>query len=365
MMGRQAPAQGKLYYTHFNLDQRIRPSHPLRRIDQLIDFDFIHQEVGDKPACADRYGFNGNVSVPPPVILKLMLLLVLYNVRSERELMETLPERLDWLWFLDYDLDSEIPNHSVLSKARKRWGPEVFRSFFERIVLPCVEAGLVDGKKIFLDASLVEADASNRSVIDLKSLKGQLHQRYQELEARLEEKEANTDPSRTCEKKNGRYFSATDPDASLVNRGQSKLRYQVHRAVDEAHEVITATQATPGEVNEAHLLVPLLQQHEEITGLPAKTVVADSKYGTIENFLTCSDGGIQAHMRDLREASVEREAKRGLFPEERFSYDPGRDRYLCPAGNELKPKSLHLQRQSRDYAAPRKVCAACLRLPVP
>lgn len=46
-----------------------------------------------------------------------MLLLVRYNVRSERELMDTLPERLDWLWFLGLDLDSEIPHHSVLSKA--------------------------------------------------------------------------------------------------------------------------------------------------------------------------------------------------------------------------------------------------------
>ncbi len=114
----------------------------------------------------------------------------------------------------------------------------------------------MDGKKIFLDASLVEADASNSSVLDMKSLKGQLHQRYQELEARLEEKSESANPSRSYEKKNGRYISATDPDASIVNRGQPKLRYQVHRAVDEAHEVITATKAAPGEVNEAHLLVP-------------------------------------------------------------------------------------------------------------
>jgi len=353
MMGVQDPPQGKLYYTNFNLDKRIRPNHPLRKIDQLIDFDFVYQEV------ADKYGFNGNVSLPPPIILKLMLLLVFYNVRSERELMDTLPERLDWLWFLGYDLDSEIPDHSVLSKARKRWGAGIFRSFFERIVLQCVEAGLVDGEKIFLDASLVEADASNDSVLDMKNLKSQLHQRYQELEARLEERSESTDPSRTYEKKNARYISATDPEASLVNRGQPKLCYQVHRAVDERHEVITATEATSGEVNEAHLLVPLLQQHEEITGLPAETVVADSKYGTIENFLTCQDRGLQAHMPDLREAAVKRSQKRKIFPEESFSYDPESDTYRCPAGNRLKPKSLHLSRQSRDYAAPRKVCTAC------
>jgi hypothetical protein len=52
----------------------------------------------------------------------MMLLLILYNVRSERELMVTIPERLDWLWFLGYDLDDEIPDNSVLSKARARWG---------------------------------------------------------------------------------------------------------------------------------------------------------------------------------------------------------------------------------------------------
>ena len=49
-----------------------------------------------------------------------MLLLILYNVRSERELMAIIPMRLDWLWFLGYDLDDQIPNHSVLSKARTR-----------------------------------------------------------------------------------------------------------------------------------------------------------------------------------------------------------------------------------------------------
>ena len=97
MMGIQESPQGKLFYTNINLGKRIRDNHPLRRIDQFIDFDFAYEEVEDK------YGRNGHVSVPPPVILKLLLLLVFYNVRSERELMATLPERLDWLWFLGYD----------------------------------------------------------------------------------------------------------------------------------------------------------------------------------------------------------------------------------------------------------------------
>src|SRR3989304_4032501 len=147
MMGYQPPPQEKLFYTNFALDTRIRPNHPLRRITQLIDFEFVYQEV------AATYGPRGNVSVPPPIILKLMLLLVLYNVRSERELMETLPERLDWLWFLGYDLDTEIPDHSVLSKARRRWGVAVFKNLFERMVWQCVQAGRGGGGEAFFSGT--------------------------------------------------------------------------------------------------------------------------------------------------------------------------------------------------------------------
>lgn len=353
MMGVQQPPQSSLFYTGINIEKRIRSNHPLRKAKELIDFDFAYNEV------KDLYGSNGNVSVPPPVILKLMLLLVFYNVRSERELIDTLPERIDWLWFLGYDFDSEIPNHSVLSKARKKWGVDIFQDFFERIVRQCVEAGLVDGRKIFVDSSLVDANASNNSVLDTRNLKHQLHKNYKKLEARLEERAESSDPSRNYEKKNNRYISSTDPDAALVNRGKAKLSYQVHRAVDGKHEIITATDAASGDVNEAHLMLPLLEKHEETTEIKAETVVADSKYGTIDNFLACHDQSIKAHIPDLRDVAINRIAKTDIFMEDRFSYDPASDTYTCPAGVTLKPKSLHIARQSRDYGAPKKTCAAC------
>src|SRR6266702_1047329 len=353
MMGVQEQPQSSLFHFGVNLDKRVRSNHPLRTVDQLIDFHFVYDEV------KNFYGHNGNESVPPPVILKLMLLLIFYNVRSERELMETLPERMDWLWFLEYEIDSTITNHSVLSKARKKWGTEVFQNFFERIVLQCVQAGLVDGSKIFMDSSLVDANASNNSVIDTKGLKHQLHRNYKKLEARLEDNNESVDVSRSYEKKNNRYISSTDPDAAIVNRGNPKLSYQVHRAVDGRCEVITATDATPGDINEAHLMMPLLEKHHTTTGMQAETVVADSKYGTIDNFLACHDQGVQAHIPDLLKVAHRRAAQRGKFTEERFQYDAATDTYLCPAGTRLKPKTLHARRQSRDYAAPKKICAAC------
>lgn len=352
MMGRQQGRQGRLFYD-FSLEKRVRLNHPLRKINTLIDFDFVYAEVKDK------YGNNGNVSVPPPVILKLMLLLIFYNVRSERELMDTVPERLDWLWFLGFDLDSDIPNHSVLSKARKRWGVDLFRAFFERIVGQCVEEGLVEGKKIFMDSSLVEADASSNSVIDTKNLKHQLKKNYKHLESRLEDASDFKRTPGLHSEANKRYISSTDPDAAIVRRGKAKLRYQVHRAVDGENEIITATIATPGDINEAHEMFNLVDQHERTTKESVDTVVADSKYGTIDNFLSCHDRGIEAHMVDLNQTKGRRK-NRKLFSQDQFDYDSTKDVYICPAGNELKRKSFHKKRQSLDYGAPKKVCADCI-----
>ena len=160
MMSYQPPANDPLFSVNVQLETRVRKDHPLRKIKELVDFDFIYKEV------EKTYGRNGNLSVPPPVILKLMLLLILYNVGSERELMDTLPERLDWLWFLGLTIESPLPDHSVLSKARTRWGQDAFKHFFERIVLQCVEAGLVDGTRIFMDSRLIDANASNNSAVD-------------------------------------------------------------------------------------------------------------------------------------------------------------------------------------------------------
>src|SRR5437667_2459433 len=158
MMG-QHKSEPQLFNYAVNLDKRLRANHPLRQVKAAIDFSFAREEV------AHCYGRNGNESVPPEVILKMMFLLFFDDIKSERELMEVIGERLDYLWFLDYGLDDQVPDHSVLSKARARWGQEVFESLFVRTVSQCVEAGLVDGSKLHVDASLIDANASKESVI--------------------------------------------------------------------------------------------------------------------------------------------------------------------------------------------------------
>ncbi|MBU2102220.1 MAG: IS1182 family transposase [Candidatus Omnitrophica bacterium] len=360
MMGHQKRIQRKLFYTKLNLDQRVPEDHILRKVARYIDFDFVYQDVKDK------YGTNGNVSVPPPVLLKMMLLLIFYNVRSERELMATIPVRLDWLWFLGYDLDDEIPNHSVLSKARARWGLDVFRSLFESIVWQCVRAGLVDGSKIFTDASLVQADASNNSVVNQESLKRYLNESYREMEQRLEDSNNLSlhDPAKQGSA-NRKHISTTDPDASVVRMGpgRSKLRYKIHRAVDEKAEVITATEVTAGEVNEAHLLTPLIDQHQRCTGKTVQKAVADSKYGTIDNYLICADRKIAPHFESFDKGHQGSGRREGIFEPSQFVYNPDEDCFICPASERLKPRKFKEKRNHFEYFLPAKVCNKCALKP--
>jgi transposase len=351
MMGYQEPSQENLFMYGINLETRVRMDHPLRRMKECIDFDFMYKEVEEK------YGKNGNVSIPPPVILKLMLLLVFYNVRSERELMETLPERLDWLWFLGYTLTSSVPDHSVLSKARKRWGEEAFKHFFERIVIQCVEAKLVDGTKIFMDGSLIDADASNNSVVDSHSLKRYLNRGYQELEKRLDEStEPDNKPS-----VNTRYVSTTDPDASIVRQGKGKpkLRYKTHRAVDGRHEIVTAVKVTPGAVDEGHEMTSLIEAHEANTDAKVAVVVADSQYGTKENLLACHDKGIKTHMPVIKVLYEHTGSRKGIFPAERFVYDKEADTYTCPQGKRLTKRHVYEEKGNVEYSAAKKDCGGC------
>jgi len=350
MMGQQSDYQHKLFVTGFNLEERVRKDHPLRKIQGTIDFNFIYHEV------KDTYGAKGNVSVPPPVILKMMLLLILYNVRSERELMLTIPERLDWLYFLGYDLDDQIPHHSVLSKARARWGVTVFRHFFERIVWQCVEAGLIDGSKLFTDASLIDADASNNSVVDTQGLKRYLKRGYRQLEKRLDDLQTQkTTPA------NSRHISTTDPDASVTRHssGKSKLRYKTHRAVDQKHEIITATKITPGSVDDGEVLTEIIETHKENTQKELDTVVADSRYGTIDNYLICHDLGIKAHIPSLEATQHGSGRKKGIFPKEAFTYHPDTDTFTCPAGEILKRRHHYKQRNHYEYQASGGTCATC------
>ena len=92
MMGEQK-SEPELFNYAVNLEKRVRSNHPLRRVKATIDFGFVREAV------AHCYGKKGNESVDPVVILKMMFLLFFDDIKSERELMEVIGERLDYSGF--------------------------------------------------------------------------------------------------------------------------------------------------------------------------------------------------------------------------------------------------------------------------
>ncbi|NIU57317.1 MAG: transposase, partial [Phycisphaerae bacterium] len=160
--------------------------------------------------------------------------------------------------------------------------------------------------------------------VNKESLERYLNKSYQILESRLEEEQKSCDSDQPPKSgaANKKYVSTSDPDASVTRRGKGKstLKYQIHRGVDPKNEVITATEVTPGEVHESHRLQSLIDTHENNTGTSVDTAVADSKYGTIENYLACKDQGIKAHFKSLEETQKDTGTKKGIFSKERKVY---------------------------------------------
>ena len=122
-----------------SLEQFVPQDIFYRRLERTVDLSFVRELVGDRYASGER------PSVDPVVIFKLQLVLFLEDLRSERQLMEVAADRLSIRWYLGYDLNEALPDHSSLTKIRERYGLEVFRRFFEEIVELCVKAGLVRG----------------------------------------------------------------------------------------------------------------------------------------------------------------------------------------------------------------------------
>ncbi len=351
--------QKELFSYSVDLDKRIRGENPLRRIRETIDFSFVREEV------KEFYGYNGNESVDPAVIMRMMFLLFYDNVPSERELMRIIPERLDYMWFLGYGLDDEIPNHSVLSKARARWGVDVFETLFTRIVMQCQLAGLIEGKKLHMDGSLIDANASNNAVLKgCPELIGQLREQLQVEMTKLDE--PKDDRAKIYyERKNKGLLNRTDPDAAIVRKGRinPRARYKTHRAVDDAQGVITATETTPGDVEENAKLMDLVEQHGHNTGTTVETVVADKQYGTAENFRACNERGIRSHMGDMLAAQKKKGRREGIFEYEDFSYNPDTDTFSCPAGQTLTRRKHKKTRKAYEYACSAAICGACALRP--
>ena len=127
-------------------------------VERTLDLTFV-RDLARGP-----YAETGRPSIDPVVFFKLQVILFFEGLRSERQLMRVVADRLSLRWYLGYDLAEPLSDHSSLTRIRERYGLEIFRTFFERIVEQCLQAGLVWGEELYIDATKVEANAATDSL---------------------------------------------------------------------------------------------------------------------------------------------------------------------------------------------------------
>jgi transposase len=214
----------------FSIESRIPSAHPLRRIKRIAD----QQLVGLSKVFDRMYCSVGRPSVAPEKILKSLLLIALYSVRSERQFCEQLDYNLLFRWFLDMELEEESFDATVFSKNRQRlMEHEVGRLFFEAVVREARGAGLMSDDHFTVDGTLIEAWAS------LKSFRPKGEKQPGDKD--------QGDPGNQWvdfhgeKRSNDTHQSTTDPDSRLMRKGpgkEAKLCYGAHALMENRNGLL-------------------------------------------------------------------------------------------------------------------------------
>lgn len=383
-------------FHQISLEERVPRDHLLRQVAEAVDCAFVRQLT------ARFYRPTGQPGIDPVVLVKLARIGYLYGITSERRLAEELRLNLACRWFVGDALDERTPDHAVRSNARRRFGVPVYQACFTEIVRQCVRAGLIAGEQVFVDSTLVEANA-DIAVVGSRALVEQLAGVDEHVAALwrdnpapvahgdappappVEPPTASPDPTSPesgppampqqpqplgpDDQPNGaqgtvntRVASRTDPDAGLVSRPGVPLAFyhQVHVGVDGGQaRSSTAVDVTPGASGDEELLDRRCKEHAGTTGHLLAEVVADAKYGTFTNYQTVEAQGIRASIPPHDNGSTKR-----AIPRDQFTDEPGADRFRCPEGQLLKRQGCAKTAHANGaviYRASPKVCGTCAR----
>ncbi len=364
--------------------QALIPSyHILRRIDKVLDLSFVKQLT--QSFYSDT---QGRPSIDPEVFFRICILGYLYGIKSDRQLCDEIGMNIGYRWFVGLTMSDAVPDHSSLTRIRDRLGVGCFEAVFEHVVEQCREAGLVEGKRIITDASLVEANASARKLerreqpaealevtdekqqskeavsqtvavkrdkvsnrtdagkVDDDASSGEANASAQKLERREEptpavevkdEKQQSKEAVKRKPVSNRTHVSKVDGDATLVNRQgyPRKLYHKAHYCVDAKSRVITDCYVTTGACHETNVITQRIQYQQERFGLPVEEVIADVGYSSGKNYQFFEEHQIRSY---IPTAKFRLTPGKQVADEGSFKYDPNKDIYTCQAGHALYPK---------------------------
>ena len=350
MMGEQQRTESLFYY--FRLEDQIPNEHLLRLIDQHIDFSFVRERL------RKFYSATGRPSIDPEVLLRLLLVGYLYGITSERRLLEEVRMHLAYRWFSRLGFEHEIPDHSTFSKNRhgRFRQSDVFRKVFEEIVQRCLEAGLVEGRNLAVDGTLVGANASQQSRVPRERLAeiAQVSRTVQEYLTELEQQNPVADlEERPIVQE---MVSTTDPDATwAVKSGPATLGYYDNYLVDTTSRVILSVEATPARFRQEALAARRMLEHVGKFGIHPQNLAADKAYGSGEFLAWLLERDIQPHIPVIDH----RHQTRGRFTRDAFRYEPKENAYYCPEGKPLHYRGQRRSSQGYLYRSTETQCQGC------
>ena len=288
MLGRQERWQEDLFVA-CSLRDLVTDDHILKRVDKVLDLSWLRDEVKDC-YCSD----NGRPGIDPEAAVRLMLAGLFQGIVHDRKLMREAQVNLAIRWFAGYRLNDALPHHSSLTRIRQRWGARRFRRIFEKTVSQCVQADLVSGDTVHVDATLIRADVSWESLttqhVDQILAENSKDDSPDDLDGEGSSKRKPGRPRKSP--KTPKKRSTTDPDATMSTsnkRVRMEPNYKQHTATDDKAGVIVDVELTTGERNEGKELLEQVERIESATGEHLEVVTADASYAHATNYEALED----------------------------------------------------------------------------
>jgi IS5 family transposase len=270
-------------------------------------------------------------------MIRMLIVGYCFGIRSERRLCEEVHLNLAYRWFCRLGLDGAVPDHSTFSKNRhgRFRESDLLRRLFESVLQRCIAEGLVGGEGFAVDASLIEADASDRTRVQ-----GAAGLPPDAAGRAVEEYLAVLDDAAfgAATEVTPKFIAPADPATrwTAAHRGPAFFAYSANYLIDTDHAIIVDVEATTA-IRQAEVLAAKRMVERSFAGFdlyPARPI-GDTAYGTAEmlNWLV-NEHGIEPHIPVFDKS----QHADGTFSRDDFAYDHKRDCYICPAGKKLRQR---------------------------
>ncbi|WP_425155538.1 transposase [Candidatus Palauibacter sp.] len=310
--------------------------------------------------CAAHYAERqGRPSIPPGVYFRMLVVGYLEGIGSERGIAWRCAESLSLREFLGYELDENPPDHSTVSRTRRRLPVECHEAVFARVLELLEESGLLSGKTLGVDATTLEGNAAMRSIVRRDT--GEGYQLFLEglaeasgIETPSRADLAKLDRKRPKKGSNDDWGHPHDPDARItritrMKDGRTRMGHKLEQAVDMSSGAVCGVTVQPTTGGDSRSLPKTLEEARrqlERLGLGAREVVCDKGYHSNATVKHLAGLGVRGYVsepnRGRRSWKRDRAAQKPTYANRRRIRGERGKGLLRACGEKLERAFAHL-----------------------